>query len=185
MEQKCDRLYPNAPFEKDIDLEQRLEKKLNDVNSFNNSINNIKEMITYFKDKNNKSKKKYKKYLQYLLTTILTLTTIHKSFDTIVIIATTSSSISLSLTGFGLIVIPISSSIACGLSITNKVLYEIVMQKYNKYKKQYERDHNTINSFDKLYKKSLQDNVIDKTEYESLCNIFTKYVDQNKNESFL
>ena len=60
MEQKCDRLYPSAPLE-NIDLEQRLEKKLNDVNFFNNTINNIKEMITYFKDKNNKSKKNYKK----------------------------------------------------------------------------------------------------------------------------
>ena len=59
------------------------------------------------------------------------------------------------------------------------------MQKYNKYKKQYERDHNTIKSFDKLYRKSLQDNIIDKSEYESLCNIFTKYVDENKNGSFL
>ena len=56
MEQKCDRLYPSAPLE-NIDLEQRLEKKLNDVNGFNNHINNSKEMITYFKDKNNKSKK--------------------------------------------------------------------------------------------------------------------------------
>ena len=62
------------------------------------------------------------------------MTTLLKLFDTMVIIATTSSSISLSLTGFGPIVIPISGSIACGLSITNKVLYEIVMQKYNKYK---------------------------------------------------
>ena len=42
MEQKCDRLYPSAPFEK-IDLDRRLKKKLNDVNSFNNHINNIKE----------------------------------------------------------------------------------------------------------------------------------------------
>ena len=57
MEIKCDRLYPSAPLE-NIDLEQRLEKKLNDANSFNNSNNNIKEMITYFKDKNNKSKKR-------------------------------------------------------------------------------------------------------------------------------
>ena len=57
MEQKCDRLYPSATLE-NIVLEQRLEKKLNDVNSFNNSINNIEEMITYCKNKNNKSKKK-------------------------------------------------------------------------------------------------------------------------------
>ena len=61
MEAKTDRLYPSAPLKK-IDLEQRLEKKLNDVMSFNNSVNNIIEMITYFKDENNKSKKKYKKY---------------------------------------------------------------------------------------------------------------------------
>ena len=52
MEQKCDRLYPSAPLE-NIDLEQRLEKKLIDVNSLNNHINNIKEMITYLKEKNN------------------------------------------------------------------------------------------------------------------------------------
>ena len=56
MDQKTDRFYPSAPLE-NIDLEQRLKKKMNDVTSFNNSINNIKEMITFFKDKNNKSKK--------------------------------------------------------------------------------------------------------------------------------
>ena len=58
MDQKCDRLYPSAPLE-NINLEQRLEKKLNDVSSFNNQINNIKEMITYFKDKD-KSKRDIK-----------------------------------------------------------------------------------------------------------------------------
>ena len=177
MEAKTDRLYPSAPLLENIDLEERLEKKINDVNSFNNHINNIKEMITYFKDENNKSKKRSKNYK--------TITTILKSFDTFVIIATTSSSITLSLTGIGLIAIPISTAIACGLSIGNKVLYEIIINKYNKYKKLYERDQNTIKTFDKLNRKSLQDNVIDKTEYQSLCNIFTKYVNENKNESFL
>ena len=58
MEQKTDKFYPSAPLEKNIHSEQKLEKKLNDFNSFNNHINNIKEMITYFEDKNNKSKKK-------------------------------------------------------------------------------------------------------------------------------
>ena len=61
MDHKTDKLDPSAPLE-NIDLEQRLEKKLNDVNSFNNHINNIKEMITYFKDKNNKSKNRLKNY---------------------------------------------------------------------------------------------------------------------------
>ena len=177
MEQKCDKLYPSAPLLENIDLEKRLEKKINDVNSFNNHINNIKEMITYFKDKNYKSKKRYKNYK--------TLNTILESVDSIVIIAATSTSITLSVTGIGLFVLPISAGIACTLSLGNKILHKLIINKYNKYKKQYERDQNTIKSFDKLYRKSLQDNVIDKNEYDSLCNIFTRYVDENKNESFL
>ena len=177
MEQKCDKLYPSAPLIENIDLEKRLEKKINDVNSFNNHINDIKEMITYFKDKNHKSKKKYKNYK--------TLNTVLESVDSVLINGATSTSISLSVTGIGLIVLPISAGIACGLSLGNKILHKLIINKYNKYKKKYEKDQNTIKSFDKLYRKSLQDNVIDKTEYESLCNIFTKYVDENKNESFL
>ena len=45
MDQRSDRLYPSAPLENN-DLEQLLEKKLNDVNCFNNHINNTTEMIT-------------------------------------------------------------------------------------------------------------------------------------------
>ena len=73
MDQITYRLYQSAPLE-NIDLQQRLETKLNDVNSFNRHINNIKVMITYFKEKNKKSKKKYKKHK--------TITTILKSFHT-------------------------------------------------------------------------------------------------------
>ena len=177
MEEKCDKLYPSAPLLENIDLEKRLEKKINDVNSFNNHINNTQAMITYFRDKNNKSKKRYKNYK--------TLNTILESVDSIVIVAATSTSITLSITGIGLIVLPISAGIACTLSLANKILHKLIINKYNKYKKQYERDQNTIKSFDKLYRKSLQDNVIDKNEYDSLCNLFTRYVDGNKNESFL
>ena len=61
MDQKTDKLYPPAPLLENISLEKRLENRINDVNSFNNHINNIKEKITYFKDKNNKSKKKIQK----------------------------------------------------------------------------------------------------------------------------
>ena len=105
--------------------------------------------------------------------------------DSIVIIATTSTSITSSITGVGLIILPISTGIACTLSLGNKVLHNLILNKYNKYKKQSERDQQTIKTCDKFYGRSLQDKVIDKTEYESLCNIFTKHVDENKNESFL
>ena len=164
MDQKRDRLYLSEPLE-NIDLEQRLEKKINDVNSFIKHPNNLKELITYFRDKNHKSKKRCKNYK--------TLNTVLQSVDSIVIIRATSTSVTLSITGIGLIVLPISAGIACTLSLGNKVLQKLIINKYNKYKKQYEKDQQTIKSFDKLYRKSLQDNIINKSEYESLCNIFT------------
>ena len=114
MDQKTDRSYPSAPLEKD-DIEQRLEKKINDDNSFDNHINIIKEMITYFKDKISKSKKRYKNYKK--------LNTVLESLDSIVIIGATSTSITLSVTGVGLINLPISAGIACTLSLGNKVLH--------------------------------------------------------------
>ena len=39
-------------------IEERSGKKIIDVNSFNISVNNIKEMITHFEDENKKSEKK-------------------------------------------------------------------------------------------------------------------------------
>ena len=134
-------------------------------------------MISYFKDENHKSKKKYKNYK--------TLNTILESVDSIAIIGATSTSITLSITGVGLIILPRSAGIACTLSLGKNVLHILIINKYNKYKKQHERDQQTIKYFDKLYRKSLGDNIINKTEYDSLCNNFTKYVDENKNESFL
>ena len=124
MDQTTDRLYPSAPLLENIDFEKRLEKKISDVNSFNNHINNIKGMITYFKDKNNKSKKRYKNYK--------TLNTVLESVDSIVIIGATSTSITLSITGVGLIILPISAGIACTLSLGNKVLHKLIINRYNK-----------------------------------------------------
>ena len=56
------------------------------------------------------------------------LTTILKSFVTFVTVATTSTSSTSSLTGIGLVVIPISTDVVCGLTISNRIIYEIVMQ---------------------------------------------------------
>ena len=134
-------------------------------------------MITFFKDKNNQSKKGYKKYKRK--------TTILESVDSIFIIGATSTSITLSVTGVGLIILPISAGIACTLSLGNKVLHKIFLKKYNKYKKQYERDQQTNRSFDKLYRKSLQDDVIDENEYESLCNILLDILMKIKTKFFL
>ena len=99
-----------------------IRKKLNDVNSFNDSFNNLNGLIIYFKDRNNKSKKKYENY--EILTTTL------KSFETIVNLATTSNSIMFSFIGIGLIAITLSSSVECGLTVSYNVFYEVVTQKF-------------------------------------------------------
>ena len=78
------------------------------------------------------------------------LTTILKSFDTFVIIATTCSSITLSPMSVRLIVIPISTGIACKLTISDNVIYEVVIQKYNEYKRQYQKHQQIEKSFFKL-----------------------------------
>ena len=63
------------------------------------------------------------------------LNTILESVDSVVIIAATSASITLSITGIGLIILPISAGIACTLSLGNKVLHKLIINKHNKYKK--------------------------------------------------
>ena len=59
MDQKTYRFYSSVPLENN-DLKQRLEMKFNDVYSFNDNVNNIKQMITYLKDKNHTSKRNYR-----------------------------------------------------------------------------------------------------------------------------
>ena len=104
-------------------------------------------MIIYFKDKNQKSKKLSKTYK--------TLNTYLRTGDTIFIIGATSISITLSITGIGLIILPITAGIACTPSLGNKVLHKIIINKFNKNTKQYQKDQQTIKCSDKLFRKKL------------------------------
>ena len=49
-------LISSAPLGPITIVERRLHEKDNDIHSFNNSIYNPREIITYFKDENRKSK---------------------------------------------------------------------------------------------------------------------------------
>ena len=53
-------------------------------------------------------------------------------------------------------------------SIGNREIHEIVMQKFNEYTKQYEKDQQSNKSFDKVYKKKLQDILIDENFFQKL-----------------
>ena len=76
-----------------------------------------------------------------------------------------------------MIVSHLPAGIAFTLSLGNKVLHKLIINKYNKYKKQHEKGQQTVTTLDGLYRKSLYYNVIDKSEYEYLSIISTKYVD--------
>ena len=75
---------------------------------------------------------------------------------------------------------PVTAGIGCSISVANKVLHKVIMNKYIKYKKLKEKAQQTIKPFDKLLKKSLQDNVIDKNEKMKVHVSLTKYLDETK-----
>ena len=54
--------------------------------------------------------------------------------DTIIVIGATSTSVTLTVSGIGLIVLPKSAGRACTLSLCKKVRDEIFTNKYNKHK---------------------------------------------------
>ena len=101
-----------------------------------------------------------------------------ESVNIVVVFGATTKCVTFSVTGVDLIVVPISARVACALSLGKKLLHNIILNKDNKYKKQYEEDQQAIRSFDKLQRKSLQHSLIDQNEYESICNIFNRYIDE-------
>ena len=74
-------------------------------------------MTTYLKAVKRTSKQNFENY--FFLKTGL------KAVDTVIFTAKSSTSLTLSVTGFGLKLLPKSSGNCCGLSLTVKVLYEI------------------------------------------------------------
>ena len=153
-------------------MEQRLEETLSNVRSLNDSIIKIKYFITYLKDKNHESKKKYKNHK--------TLATILVSVDKVVVIGATTTSVRLLVTGVGLIVVTISVGFACALSLGDKILQEIFVNNYNKFKKPYRKDQRTNRFSNKMLRKILQDSLIDENEHESLRKVFTNHLGETK-----
>ena len=83
-------------------------------------------MISFFENKILQSKKKFENYE--------TITSVIESVDTIVIIGATTISVTLSVTGVGLVVVPISAGVACAVSLSIDVIQKIFSMKIFKYK---------------------------------------------------
>ena len=170
MEQK---LYPSltpstpTPYDVESMINKRLQSELQKVNSFNNSIQNISLMMKYYEMEEKKYKQKYNKYK--LINNLI------NSLDGIIVIGTTSASISLSITGVGIIVVPIAAGVGCTTGILVKICSSYLKKKEQNYKLKYTIIQKTLDNFRQLYVTSLKDNHIDEKEYHRFVTQFENY----------
>ena len=161
-----EKLYPSLQPQVDS-LEQHLNLRLKEINSFNNSIQNIKDIKNFY---NHEAKKYKKKSKQYKLINCLI-----QSVDGVSILAVSSTYVTLSITGVGLVVVPVASGIGAGLCIISKLLGEYLKRKEQHNLKKYTLAGRTLHDFCKLHSKCLEDNKIDLNEYNKLKQSYDTY----------
>ena len=124
-------------------------------------------MMKYYEMEENKYKQKYNKYK--LINNLI------NSLDSIILIGTTSASISLSITGVGIIVVPIAAGVGCTTGILVKICSSYLKKKEQNYKLKYTIIQKTLDDFRQLYVASLKDNHIDEKEYHRFVTQFENY----------
>ena len=158
---------PSAPYDVESMINKQLQNELQKVNSFNNSIQNISLMMKYYELEENKYKKKYTKYK--LINNLI------NSLDGIMVIGTTSASVTLSITGVGFIVVPITAAVGSATGILVKICSSYLKKKEQNYKLKYAIIQKTLDDFRQLYITSLKDNHIDEKEYQRFVTQFENY----------
>ena len=144
-----------------------LDLRLKEINSFNNSIQNIQDIQNFY----NHEAKKYKKNSKiYKLINCLI-----QSIDGVSVLAVSSTCVTLSVTGVGLVVAPIASGIGAGLCIFSKIAGEYLKRKEQHNVKKYTLAGRTLHDYQKLHSKCLEDNKIDLNEYNKLEQTYNVY----------
>ena len=156
-----EKLYPCLRESDNLDM------RLKEINSFNNSIQNIKDIQNFY---NHEAKKYKKKSKQYKLINCLI-----QSLDGVSVLGVSSTCVTLSVTGVGLVVVPIASGIGAGLCIISKIAGEYLKRKEQHNIKKYTLAGRTLNDFCKLHSKCLEDNKIDLNEYNKLKQTYDVY----------
>ena len=159
------KLYPCLQQNQNPDS---LDLRLKEINSFINSIQNIKDIQNFCNHEAKKYKKKSKIYK--LINCLI------QSIDGVLLLGVSSTAITLSVTGVGLIVIPIASGIGAGVSIISKILNEYLKRKEQHNNKKYTLAGRTLHDFCKLHSKCLEDNKIDLNEYNKLKQTYDVYI---------
>ena len=166
MEQK---LYPFT------EVEPMINKQLAKQANFNNSIQNIMLMMKYYELEEKKYKKKYNKYK--LINNLI------NSTDSLLIISTSAASITLSITGVGIIVVPIAAGVGCATGILVKICSSWLKKKEQNYIKKYACIQKTLDDFRHLYTNSLKDNHINEEEYRRFVNMYENYLTNQNTQS--
>ena len=97
------------------------------------------------------------------------------SLDGIIVIGTTSASVTPSITGVGIIVVPITVGVGCATGILVKICSSYLKKKEQNYKLKYAIIQKTLDDFRQLYITSLKDNHIDEKEYQRFVTQFENY----------
>ena len=106
-----------------------LDLRLKEIINFEDSIQNMKDIQNFYNHEAKKYKKKSKIYKL--------INSLHQSIDGVLLLGVSSTAITLSVTGVGLIVIPIASGIGAGVSIISKILNEYLKRKEQHNNKKY------------------------------------------------
>ena len=88
--------------------------------------------------------------------------------DARIIIGTFLASVTLSITGVGIIVVAIAAGVGCAAGILIKICSSY-------WKKKYANIQKTLDDFRQLHVTSLKDNHIDEKEYHRLVNMYENY----------
>ena len=159
-----EKLYPCLQRNQNPDS---LDMRLKEINNFNNSIQNIKDIQIFYNHEAKKYKKKSKIYK--LINCLI------QSIDGVFLLGVSSTATTLSVTGVGLIVIPIASVIGAGVSIFSKIHNEYLKRKEQHNFKKYTLAGRKLHDFCKLHSKCLEDNKIDLNEYNKLKQNYDTY----------
>ena len=89
------------------------------------------------------------------------------------------------MTGYGLIIVPITAGCGCLMTIASKIICEYLKTKEKSYLEKYTLSHNTLQDFRKLHQKSLEDNVIDQNEYKKFTDMYNNYSKNKEKNIFL
>ena len=156
-----EKLYPCLQPSDSLDL------RLKEINSFNNSIQNIEDIQNFYNHEAKKYKKKSKIYK--LINCLI------QSIDGVSVLAVSSTCVTLSVTGVELVVVPIASGFGAGLCIFSKIAGEYLKRKEQQNIKKYTLAGRTLHDYQKLHSECLEDNKIDLNEYNKLKQTYDVY----------